>query len=397
MPSTVHPQTPALLKKLPRRQVIQRGAALLGAISAPWGLTSANTSEYVVGQVLPLSGVLRQTGEDLVAGVALAFDAVNAQGGVNGRKIRHVVVDDGYDIEKTVQRTSELIQKENPIALVGMVGTGNIAALLSRDVLAKADIALVGPYTGGVSLRQPYSPHIFHIRASYVDEGRAMVKSFLALGFKRIAVFYQDDAFGQSGRQGVEEALKAEGLQVAAAAAYPKNTDQVTNAVQAILASNAQAVCMFSVSRSSAEFIKQYRAAHGQAQLFNISVINVAQVVDLAGADTVRGLGVTQVMPYPHQPRIPLVAAYQAQIKASKQADRKPDYTSFEGYVAARVVIEGLKRLGKNTSRKDMLAALENCGRLDLGGFALTFGPNQREGSHFVETTALDAYGRLVK
>ena len=383
-----------------RRRVLRLGvAAAVAGSQLGWSQRAlADAGGWVVGQVLPLSGVLRQTGEDLVAGARLAFDAVNAQGGVHGRKIRHVVKDDGYAVDQTVSLTTELIAQDKPIALVAMVGTGNLSALLAAQTLDKSQLALVGPYTGGQSLREPYNPFIFHVRASYQDEARAMVAHLLQTGSSQIAVMYQDDAFGQSGLEGIQGALASKGLKPVAAASYPKNTDDVALAVKTILAAKPQAVCLISVTRSSAAFIKQYRAAGGLAQIFSISVVNIAQLSELAGRGAVRGLGITQVMPYPFQPRLPLVSEYLDQLKLPTQHPaRRPDYTSFEAYVAARVLIEGLKRAGPKASSKTMLDALEGLGKFNLSGYALQFGPNRREGSRFVETTVLDGEGRLIR
>ncbi len=167
-----------------------------------------SAQEIVIGQCAPLSGSLAHTGDAMTQGVRVAIESANAAGGVHGQRIKLVQKDDGYDSERTVSCTQEMIHKEKAVALIGYAGTGNISELLKRNVLADANIALIAPYTGGMALRDPFNPYIFHIRASYEDETRAMIDQFVATGPKRkVAVFYQNDAFNLSGLAGVEKAL----------------------------------------------------------------------------------------------------------------------------------------------------------------------------------------------
>lgn len=355
----------------------------------------AQTQDIVVGQVAPLSGVQADTGRDMVLGAKIYFDYINRNGGINGRPIKHVVKDDGYKIEQTVALTQEMLDKDNAVVLFGYAGTGNIGKLLQDGILAKANVALVAPYTGGEALRSPFNPYIFHLRAGYAEEARVMVNYFVSNGMKRIAVMYQDDAFGKAGLEGVEAALKQHGLKAVALGHYPKNTDDVTQAVNTIAAVDPQAIAIISVNKSSAAFIKQYRATGKIPMMFNISVVNAQELARISGVDAVRGVGITQVVPFPFHAVIPAVKEYQELLKTYGPKDAKPSYTSFEEFLGAKVLVAALKR-SKTVTRAGVMAALEALS-FDAGGFEVAFGPKNRVGSNFVDITVIGKDGKLMR
>ncbi|MEW6704728.1 MAG: ABC transporter substrate-binding protein [Pseudomonadota bacterium] len=353
-------------------------------------------AEVVVGQVAPLSGVLASTGRQMVLGGQIVFDAVNAQGGVHGQKIRTVVLDDGYKVDETLRLTRELVAKPEVVALFGFAGTANVGRLLQDKVLEDAGIALVAPYTGGEPLRAPFNPWIFHVRAGYADEAEHMVKQLSAQGIKRVAVLYQNDAFGKAGLAGVEAALARRQQPLAAAAPYERNTDDVQAAVDSILGAEAQAVIMVAVNKPAAAFVKRYREAGGGGQLFSISVVDPAELVRLGGLDAVRGLGISQVVPYPYQPLLPVVREFHQLMKRFAPG-AAINYTNFEEFLGAKVLVEALRRAGPKPTRAAVLRALESLSPYDLGGIAVSFGPNNRIGSRFVEVTVIGASGKLLK
>ncbi|RJG06329.1 ABC transporter substrate-binding protein [Noviherbaspirillum cavernae] len=367
-----------------------------GCLAMSFAIGVSAADDIVVGQVAPLSGVLAETGKEMVLGAKVYFDYINDNGGVHGRKIRHVVKDDGYKVDETVRLTKEAIGKDGAVALIGFAGTGNIAELLKQNVLQGAGIALVAPYTGGEVLRTPFNPNIFHIRAGYADEAEGIVNQLISLNMKRIAVMYQDDPFGKAGLAGVEAALKKRHLELAATGAYEKNTDNVSDAVQAIAKANPQAVVMISVGKSTAAFSKRIREVSTVAQLVNISVVNPKEIVRLIGAENARGVGIAQVMPYPFLPIIPIVKEYQQAMKKYAPG-AEYSYTSFEEFIGAKVLVEGLKRTGKNVTRQGVIHALETLSEYDVGGFTLRFSPDNRVGSRFVEVTVIGRDGRLLR
>ena len=353
-------------------------------------------AELVVGQVAPLSGVLATTGAQMVLGGKVYFDHVNATGGIHGAKIRHLVMDDGYKVDETVRLTRELLARPEVVALYGFAGTSNVGKLLADGVLEQGGAALVAPYTGGEPLRSPFNPWIFHVRAGYADEAEHMVQQVSTLGMTRIAVMYQDDGFGKAGLQGVEKALAKRGLKLSVAATYERNTDKVEEAVRKIKASDAQAVIMVSVNKPTAAFAKQYREAGGGAQLYNISVVDPAEIVKLAGLKNAHGLGISQVVPYPYMPNLPAVREFHTLMKRYAPKD-EVNYTNFEQFLGAKVLVEGLRRAGPNPSRAKVMKSLENLGEFDLGGISVSYSPQNRVGSRYVEVTVIGSGGKLLK
>jgi ABC-type branched-subunit amino acid transport system substrate-binding protein len=371
-------------------------AALIMA-GAAWGASpSASAAEIVIGQVAPLTGVLATTGREMVVGGRVYFDWVNDHGGINGARVREIVVDDGYDVAGTERATRSLLARPEVVALFGFAGTANIGKLLEDRVLADAGVALVAPYTGGESLRTPFNPWIFHLRAGYAGEAKHMVQQLDTLGIHRIALLYQDDGFGQSGKAGVEAALARQGRSLVAAAPYERNTSDVGPAVRTILAANAQAVIMIAVNQPAAAFIKAYRQAGGGGQLFNVSVVDPAELARLAGLDNARGLGISQVVPYPYVATLPVVREFQAALHHYAPGEAV-NYTNFEEFLGAKVLVEGLRRAGPEPTRAKLIAALETLRNFDLGGIAVTYGPRERVGSSFVEVTVIGGDGKLLK
>jgi ABC-type branched-subunit amino acid transport system substrate-binding protein len=365
------------------------GAALLA-------LAATAQAEIVIGQIAPLSGVLASTGKQMVVGGDIYFKHVNATGGVHGQKIKVLVVDDAYKVDETVRLTREMLDKKEVLALYGFAGTANVTKLLQDEILEQGGAAMVAPYTGGESLRSPFNPWIFHVRAGYADEAEHMVQQLTTLGMNRIAVMYQDDGFGKAGLAGVEAALTRRNMKLAASAGYERNTDKVEAAAKTIKAADPQAIIMVSVNRPTAAFAKQYREMGGGAQLLNISVVDPAEIVKLAGLKNAHGLGVSQVVPYPFMANIPVVREYQELLK-KYAPDEKINYTSFEQFLGAKVLVEGLRRAGPKPTRAKVLKALEGMERFDLGGWSVGYSPTQRAGSKFVEVTVIGATGKLMR
>ena len=367
----------------------------LFAASLFWIFSNASANELVIGQCAPLSGSLASTGREMALGAKVYFDAVNAEGGIGGRRIRHVVKDDGYKTEETLRLTQELIDKDRAVGLIGYAGTGNISELLARGVLAARNVPLVAPYTGGEPLRKPYNPHIFHIRAGYAEEVERMVEQFTGVGLNRIAVFYQNDAFGQAGLAAAESALARRKLSLAGKGSYEKGSEDVAAAVDSIAKASPQAVLMISVMRPAAAFVRQFRKLNPGAQIFSISVINGKDFFSLAGADVARGVGITQVVPSPSSGAHKVAQEYREAMR-KYAPDIPPSYTSFEMYLGAKVVVEGLRRVKGEPTPEALSRALEGLDT-DLGGYPVRFGAGNRIGSNFVEVTLLRNDGSLGK
>ena len=361
-------------------------AAACVSLLAAWAMPHASAAnDRVVGQVVPLSApISAAAAQEYVAGAEAYFASVNAKGGVNGRKVRPSVKDDAFAPEKTLQATRELLQ-ENPIALFGYIGTPQAQILLKNNVLAEAGIALLAPWSGVPELREPLSPHVFHIRASSVDEGAKMVEQLYTLGMRRFAVLHQDDTFGRAGLAGVEAGVKRKGLKTVAVGSYPpRSPEDIDAAVVAISAANPEAVILVATSPATTAFAKKLRATGNRAQLFTMSTTSFKTLVKNLGVDGARGIGIAQVMPFPYSLR-----------RRSRASLANVSHASMESFVAAKVLVEAIRKAGPNPTRQKVIAALDKMNSFDLGGFEIGFSPDNHQGSTFVEITVIGQDGKL--
>lgn len=369
-----------------RRRVLQGlGAA---ALSAPaW---AQSERRIVLGQSCAMTGPAAQLGLQMNRGARIAFDAINAAGGINGHAIDLRVVDDGYEPVRCKANTEQLI-KDEVFALFGYVGTPTSLAAL--PLVNEERIPFVGPFTGAEALRDPFSRSVFHVRASYYDETALIVKQLLELDRKKIAVFRQNDSYGQAGLDGVVRALKARNLEPVSVGLVERNTVDVAKAVQAIVPTMPDAIVQISAYKSCAAFIRAARKAGFGGTFCNVSFVGTQALADELGKDGA-GVVVSQVMPFPFSTTTPISREYLAAVQKAG-GDATPNYSSMEGYLAAKVFAEGLRRAGRNPSREALLAALESIQRWDLGGFSVNFGPRDRTGSTFVELSMLTGDGKV--
>ncbi|HCZ16575.1 MAG TPA: hypothetical protein DHV85_18710, partial [Candidatus Accumulibacter sp.] len=217
----------------------------------------AGVADIVIGQVAAFSGPLAPTGTHMRAGAQLYFDAVNAEGGVHGARIRLISKDDGYKTDETVRLARELLKESRPLAFIGFVGTGNVEAMLEKKVLSDAGIPLIAVRTGAASVVQRNDPLLFLTRASYAEEVQKIIDQYATTGYTRFAILYQDDAFGRDVLGSTEQAISKAGGTLLATDSYPKNTTEVGAAVKTIAAAKPQAVIMIANTAASAEFLKQ--------------------------------------------------------------------------------------------------------------------------------------------
>lgn len=375
-------------------------ATLLAATALTFsGVAAQAATEVVIGQVVPLTGVIAGTGDEYSAGAAAYFAGVNAKGGIYGRKIRVVQKDDAYKPEATLANTKEILEKDSPVALFGYVGTANILALNKNNVLSDNRIALLAPYTGAEDLRNPVNPYLFHIRASYTDETAKMVEHLHTLGLRKFAVFYQNDGFGKSGLAGAEAALTKLNLKAVATGNYDRTKpDEIDAAAKTIGDAKPDAVIMVSVNRASSALIKKLRESGSKARMFSISVVNFKELLKNTGDELARGVGISQVMPFPYNMSspVPVVREFHAAMK-QYQPTKTISYASIEGFIAAKVLVEAVKRARADPSREKVLAQLSEMRDFDAGGFKVNFGGDNRVGSRFVEVTVIGSGGRLLR
>ena len=340
----------------------------------------------LIGQSAALSGPAEQLGKEMKSGAEAYFDVVNKSGGVNGRKIKLVSVDDGYEPDRAAANTKKLIEADKVLALFGYVGTPTSNAAL--PIFTAAKIPFVGAFTGAQSLREPFNRYIFNVRASYFDETEQIVAHLVLQGITKIAVFYQNDAYGKAGLAGVERAMKKRMLEIAETATVERNTTDVSAAVTKLAKSGTGAVIMISAYKSCAAFIRAMKLVGAFQQFWNVSFVGSKALSNELG-DEGRGVQISQVVPFPWSDVNPIVREYQKHIGAAE----KYSFTSLEGYIAAKVLVEGLKRAGKNPTRESLVDGLGGIGKIDLGGFTVTYTPTNHNGSNFVDLTIISRAG----
>jgi branched-chain amino acid transport system substrate-binding protein len=370
-----------------RRHAIKRVAAAAATIALPaW----AQSSRIVLGQSAAFSGPAAQLGIQMNKGAKIFFDQLNAAGGVNGHTIELRTLDDGYEPDRCKANTEKLI-RDDVFALLGYVGTPTCVAAL--PLINDAKIPFFGPFTGAEVLRDPFSKWVFHLRASYYDETGLIVKQLTSLGLKKIAVFYQDDAYGKAGLEGVKRALKPLGLEPVALGTVQRNTVDVAKAVSAIVPTGPDAVVQISAYKSCAAFIREARKAGYGGTFYNVSFVGTQALADELGREG-RGIMVSQVMPFPFSTTTQISREYlDAVAKAGPES--VPNYSSMEGYLSAKVFAEGLKRAGRNASRDSLVNALESISNANFGGFRVDFSPKDHVASHFVDLSMLTEDGKV--
>ncbi len=359
------------------------------------GVTDATIT---LGMSAPLSGPNGAYGLDMRKTIEAYFESINKSGGVHGRQLELVALDDGYETERTVANTRTLIQDKNVFALLSFYGSSPTTEAMNK-VFGPAKVPLVGTISGAGTLREPLSANVnsrymFHVRTSYADETAVIVNYLAGLGISRIAVFYQNDGFGKSGLDGITAALSQHKLAPVAVGTVERNAIDVAKPVEIIAKSNAQAVIMVTLYKPTAAFMKAMKQV-GQNPLFMaLSPVGTEQLIQELGTTSSRGLGISQVVPYPWSASIPVVREYQ-------KFSAKPgiySYYGMEGYLMARTMVEGLKRISsKEPTRERLVNALESLHNLDLGGFKVNYSPTARQGSSFVELTVLGPNGKLLK
>lgn len=377
------------------KQLAAAGAIAFAALHS-YADPGVTDTSITIGMSAPLSGPNAAYGMDMRQTIQAYFDQLNKGGGVNGRKLQLVALDDGYETERTVANTKTLITEKNVFALLSYYGTSPTTEAMNK-VFGPAKVPLVGTISGANSLREPVasnanSRYMFNVRASYADETEAIVNQLVSFGLKNIAVFYQNDGFGQSGLDGVTAALKKHNLAPTAVGTVERNSLDVAKAVDAIAKANPQAVVMVTLYKPTAAFVLAMKKAGRNPMFMTLSPVGTEQLAQELGAAS-RGIGVSQVVPYPWNDTVPVVREYQ------KLVAKPGTYTYYgmEGYLMAKTLVEGLRRAGKELSREKLQNALEGMSPADLGGYRINYSATGRQGSRFVELTVIGSGGRVLR
>jgi branched-chain amino acid transport system substrate-binding protein len=364
----------------------------LNFVSAPAARADPGVFDdrIVFGQSAALKGEAAALGIGMRDGILAAFNEANSAGGVHGRKLDLISYNDGYEPDMAIANTKRLISEDKVFALIGEVGTPTSKAV--QPITTEQGIPFIGPFTGASFLRDPSLTNVVNIRASYRQETEAWIEHLTTdLGLSRIAILYQDDSFGRAGLEGVTEALKKRGLSLVAEGTYMRGTTAVKRALLAIRKGQPQAVVMVGAYKPCAEFIKLAQMIKLNAVFVNISFVGSEALAQELGRDGA-GVVVTQVVPLPDDANIPLVARYQKALKAV-DANAKPGFVSLEGYIAGRLVVEALNKLGNPVTRAGLLSTIKDVGVFDLDGVTLSYGPGDNQGMDKVYLTVIQPDG----
>ena len=363
--------------------------AVVGSVGA-WA-QGVSADKIVFGQAAPLDGPAAALGTGMRTGLQAAFGEANKAGGIGGRKIELISVDDGYEPNKTIEATNQLLNEKGVFALVGPVGTPTSAAVL--PMVTEKGIPFIGAFTGAEALRSPYNKWVVNVRASYFQETETMVERLTKdLGVKKIAILYQDDAFGRAGLAGTQRALKKRSMELVAEGTFERNTTAVRTALLAIRKGEPEAVIMIGPYKPCAEFIKLAKQLKVNWRFVNISFVGSDALAAELG-DAGEGVIVTQVVPFPGDESVPAVKSYHTALR-ELGGDNKPGFVSLEGYLVGRTVVSVLEKIGGAPTRANFVETVSKTGAIDLGGLTLHYGSEDNQGLDTVYLTVLGADGK---
>ncbi len=355
----------------------------------------AQTREYVIAQVAPFGGPLAVSGRDFNLGAMIAFDEVNSQGGIRGTPVRFMSRDDGYRPLDSVAHVKDVLANHNPLAVIGMWGSDSVQAVLDSGALVDSGLPVIGVRSGVTSLRS--NAQLFHIRASYRDELQRILDQIATMGSSRIAFLYEDEAFGREAIEDAKALMTARGIKPALIYKQGKNQLDVAAAIAQLTPTQPQALIIIANTPVASALIKGVRGASLSPFMFTTSTVDAEQMASQLGG-LAGGVAVAQGVPNPYRASTPIALEFNSRIRDLGIDPLRANFSSMEGYVTAKVVIESLRRSASTNTevtRRNLVKALESMQRTDLGGFVVEFGANKREGSRYVNLSMIGTDGRI--
>ncbi|TAG47449.1 MAG: hypothetical protein EAZ30_09660 [Betaproteobacteria bacterium] len=374
--------------------IVTLSATLLCITSSPsWAQERRSApNEIHIGGSSALSGALQNIGSAFPKGAQLYFDAVNAAGGVNGRQIKYTVLDDAYVVDRSIANMNRLIEQDEVLSLFGMFGTPNVLATL--PIAERQRVPYFAPSTGANQIRDLNAKMLFTTAASYGDEAARMVAYLAQLGVDRTAIVYQNNSTGQTTRKVTVEKLRDSNLPAAKEFAVELNGSNIPDLAKAVAKEDPSAIFLFTFGKLTGDFVKTYAATGQRAQIFVLSIADVAALYKELGLKS-RGIIVTQNLPPPWVANTPLVKEYIRLL--GDAAKGRPDYIHFWGFVSAKAFVELLRKSGKNLSRDGLIATIKASRPMDLGGYIVDFSGGRQHGAKYVDITMLGADGLFIR
>jgi branched-chain amino acid transport system substrate-binding protein len=354
--------------------------AALIALAPAWA-----ASQILIGQTAGITGIVAAGVQETTQGARLWLDSVNAKGGVNGQKIDLISMDDKFDAKLAAENAKVLIEQRNVLALFLVRGTPHSVAILPLPMIA--------PSTGAMVLHQPVNKYVFNVRATYQREAEKAVTHLHTLGIQRIAVVYADDSFGTDGLEGARNGFKRAGFEPLMVIKADRLKPDYAKMIPEITGKDAQAVVWIASGNAVADGVKALRAAQSAAQVVTLSNNASSGFVKSLG-DSARGVIVTQVFPAERSIAFALVKEAMALAK-EKNLELSP--AMLEGYAAAKVLVEGLRRAGPNPTRAKVVAALETLNKFDIGGLEVSFSATDHTGLDFADLSIIGSDGKFKR
>jgi len=369
------------------RTLLAAAAAYGANAGAENGVSAA---EIVIGQSASLSGGAAEVGQQVRDGALAYFEMLNRKGGVNGRKIRLISLDDGGVTKRGEENTSKLIAQDKVFLLFGYTGRNTSEAAL--PIVDKADIPFFGAATGGETIHGKFNKNVINVRASYKLETEAMVNYLVTIGQKKVGMIYHKDDTTKSNLKMTEDALGKHGLKVNGSSSVERNSSDVSEALGVLSKLNPEAVICNAAVKPLSAFVRQMRKAGVPTQFLSVSFVGSPIVKELG--PEAAGLIMAQVVPLPTKKSIPIVGEYQAALAATG-GKAEFSFNALEGYITAKVLAEALKRTGKDVTRAKFTRAVEGITDLDLGGYFVGYSPTNHNGSTYVDITIINKDGRF--
>jgi ABC-type branched-subunit amino acid transport system substrate-binding protein len=355
--------------------MVLMGVFFCGSVYAEDGVSP---EEILLGQSCALTGPASDLGTKMRAGLEAYFAKANEAGGVKGRRVRLISKDDGYEPERAIQTTRELIEEDKVFLLIGEVGTPTSKAVV--PIVEKQKVPFFGPFTGAEFLRNPFRKYVINIRGSYYQEMERLAQYVVdEKGLKRIACFYQNDSYGQAGLSGIKQALEKRQMELVATGTYERNTVAIKGGLLDIRKADPEAVVMVGAYKPCAEFIKLAKKIGMKDVIYcNISFVGTGSLKEElgeAGEDCI----ISQVVSFPYDESVLLVAEYNDAMKKF-QPGIAPGFVSLEGYMVGKLFCMAAEAVKGELNRESLIRAISETGVFDLGGVVLKYGPNDHQG-----------------
>jgi len=371
--------------------------ASVAALAIAWSTAALAVDDRIyIAQVSPRTGPAASIGVPLSQAAHAYIEKVNAAGGVNGRRIEMLDRDDAFNPELTLSHVRTLSQERSLVALLNVVGAPHNGNLVRTGLLREQHLSVVGAFTGATSVRELQSADLYFLRAGVAGEAATVARQLMTMGVTRIALVRANDAFGADAMTQLERSLATHSLKLLHTATYAPATVDVKQAVDAVLPLQPQAIVIFGTGPAAARFIVGYRRAGGGATLIASSAVSADVLVAEAGPDAARGVGLVQVTPPVSKVTVAIVREYLDTLARHGDKSARPSTTGLEGFIAAKLLVEAIRRSGREPTREAVSRELANLGQIDVGGLRFDFSNQRREGSSYVQIGIIGPGGRLM-